>query len=203
MIYDFHTHSINSDGFGTVDELCGFAIEKGIAGFALTDHADMEYYEERDTYNRIKKSIADALEAKEKYAGKLEVYTGVELGGDLADPEKAKELLSTAARLGSDGAKRELSRILEAKKKKLISSLYSKAMRLIKQKKFETAGEFLELCVKLSHEKGIYTLGCLNEFGLLQNADRRRAYSLYELARSLGFDDPRSSYKEKFLKLIR
>ena len=94
MIYDFHTHSINSDGKGTVDELCGFAIEKGIAGFALTDHADMEYYEERDTYNRIKKSIADALEAKEKYAGKLEIYTGVELGGYLADPEKAKEILS-------------------------------------------------------------------------------------------------------------
>ena len=42
MIYDFHTHSVNSDGFGTVDELCGFAIEKGVTGFALTDHADME-----------------------------------------------------------------------------------------------------------------------------------------------------------------
>ena len=46
MIYDFHTHSINSDGKGTVDELCGYAIEKKIAGFALTDHADMEYYKE-------------------------------------------------------------------------------------------------------------------------------------------------------------
>ena len=94
MIYDFHTHSINSDGKGTVDELCGFAIEKGICGFALTDHADMEYYEERNTYNRIKQSISDAQKAREKYEGKLEIYTGVELGGYLADPEKAKEILS-------------------------------------------------------------------------------------------------------------
>lgn len=94
MIYDFHTHSINSDGKGTVDELCTFALEKGICGFALTDHADMEYYNERDTYNRIKKSVADVLEAREKYKGKLEIYTGVELGGYLVAPEKAKEVLS-------------------------------------------------------------------------------------------------------------
>ena len=94
MIYDFHTHSVNSDGFGTVDELCGFAIEKGIAGFAVTDHADMEYYEERDTYNRIKKSIADVLEAREKYNGKIEIYAGVELGGYLWSPENAKKVLS-------------------------------------------------------------------------------------------------------------
>ena len=94
MIYDFHTHSVNSDGFGTLDELCGYAIQKGISGFALTDHADMEYYEERDTYNRIKKSLSDALEAREKYKDILEVYTGIELGGYLASPEKAKEVLS-------------------------------------------------------------------------------------------------------------
>lgn len=94
MIYDFHVHSVNSDGKGTVDELCGFALDKGIAGFALTDHADMEYYEERDTYNRIKKSVADLLEARDKYAGRLELFTGIELGGYLANPEKAKEVLS-------------------------------------------------------------------------------------------------------------
>lgn len=94
MIYDFHAHSVNSDGFGTVDELCGFAIEKGIAGFAVTDHADMEYYAERDTYNRIKKSISDVLEAREKYKGQIEIFTGIELGGYLSSPEDAEEVLS-------------------------------------------------------------------------------------------------------------
>ncbi|MBO5879878.1 MAG: histidinol-phosphatase HisJ family protein [Clostridia bacterium] len=94
MIYDYHVHSVNSDGKGTVDELCGYALEKGICGFALTDHADMNYYEARDTYNRIKKSIADVKEAREKYKGRLELYTGVELGEYLWAPEKAKEILS-------------------------------------------------------------------------------------------------------------
>ena len=94
MVYDFHTHSINSDGKGTVDDLCAYGIEKGIAGFALTDHADMEYYDERDTYNRIKKSISDALDARERYKGKIEIYTGIELGGYLFSPENAKEVLS-------------------------------------------------------------------------------------------------------------
>ena len=93
-VYDFHNHSVNSDGKGTVEELCEFAIQKGIQGFALTDHADMNYYEARDTYNRIKKSILDVKTAREKYKGKLEIYTGVELGEYLWSPSKAKEVLS-------------------------------------------------------------------------------------------------------------
>jgi histidinol-phosphatase (PHP family) len=96
MIYDFHTHSINSDGKGTVDELCTYALEKEICGFALTDHADMENYEETDAYRRIEKSISDVLEAREKYKGRLQIYTGVELGGYLTSPNKAKEVLSLA-----------------------------------------------------------------------------------------------------------
>ena len=36
------------------------------------------------------------LDAREKYKGKLEIFTGIELGGYLADPEKAKEVLSLA-----------------------------------------------------------------------------------------------------------
>ena len=94
MIYDFHVHSTNSDGKGSVEELCGYAIEKGIAGFALTDHADMNYYEDRDTYNRIAKSISDVYAAREIYGDKLEIFAGIELGEYLFSPEKAKEVLS-------------------------------------------------------------------------------------------------------------
>ena len=53
MIYDSHMHTVNSDGRSTIAEMCQSAVEKGVSGIAITDHADMNFYESRDTYNRI------------------------------------------------------------------------------------------------------------------------------------------------------
>ncbi|MBR0277378.1 MAG: PHP domain-containing protein [Clostridia bacterium] len=40
--FDCHTHTNCSlDGKQTIDELCKSAIEKGVLGVAVTDHADM------------------------------------------------------------------------------------------------------------------------------------------------------------------
>lgn len=66
MMYDMHMHTTNSDGRNTVDEMCGAAIEKGVSGIAFTDHADMNFYEERNTFERIKAFLGPwprALEA--------------------------------------------------------------------------------------------------------------------------------------------
>ena len=119
------------------------------------------------------------------------------------DFKKAKEYLLIAAKLGSVGAKKELSKILEAKKKKMVAAIYSRAMRLIHKKKFTAAKECLELASELSHAVATYTLGCMHEFGLGDGADRRKAYPLYDEAAKLGFVDERSSFKAKFLKSIR
>ena len=94
MIYDTHTHSTNSDGRQSVDEMCLSAIEKGVRGIALTDHADMNFYEERNTLQRMTQSISDIGVAKEKYKGKLDVFCGVELGEYLYAPENAKKILN-------------------------------------------------------------------------------------------------------------
>ena len=79
VIFDSHTHTVNSDGRQTVEEMCRAAAEKGVAGITITDHADMNFYEARDHFNRICKSVSEIQAEKEKYAGQLEVLCGVEL----------------------------------------------------------------------------------------------------------------------------
>ena len=98
---DMHTHSDNSfDAKNSVDEMCLAAINRGLYAIAITDHceapfirfgADCEFgcFDEQ-----IPKSFADATAAREKYAGKLKVLRGMELGEPLHDPEQTKRALS-------------------------------------------------------------------------------------------------------------
>lgn len=93
--------------------------------------------------------------------------------------------------------------LLERKKKRLMRSMFSRAARLLHQRKTAPAIEILELCERMGHAQGIYTLGCLLEFGLGIKMDRDRAYALYERAYRLEFRDPRQVYKLIVLKMVR
>ncbi len=93
--------------------------------------------------------------------------------------------------------------LLDRKKKKLTRGMFSRAMRLLYQRKIAPAAEILELCERIGHAQGIYTLGCLLEFGLGVKMDRDRAYALYERAYKLEFRDPRQIYKLIVLKMVR
>lgn len=97
--YDLHTHSRYSfDGdkspAGDIDEMARAAISAGLRGIAITDHCDIDgvldgYYPKYDK-EEIRR---DVLAAKEKYAGKLEILYGIELGQPHAKPEEARRLL--------------------------------------------------------------------------------------------------------------
>ena len=117
--------------------------------------------------------------------------------------DKAVEVLAKAARLGSGDARVELERLMANKRRHLLDSAYSKAMALIHQKKFKAAEDMLRICLRLGHAKGIYTLGCLNEFGLGIPTNRAVAFRLYETAFDLKFRDPRSVYKLRILRMAR
>ena len=93
MIYDSHMHTLNSDGRSTVEQMCQSAVEKGVSGITITDHADMNFYESRDTYNRIKEANRQNRRAQEAWEDKLEVMCGVELGEYLYEPDNAKKIL--------------------------------------------------------------------------------------------------------------
>ena len=42
--YDMHNHSLHShDAKSRISALCEIALQKGLAGFAVTDHFDNEY----------------------------------------------------------------------------------------------------------------------------------------------------------------
>ncbi len=93
--YDFHLHSDNSlDGRQSVDDACRSAIEKGLSGIAITDHADICFFEKDDTITRFKKMISDINEAKEKYRGQLEIYTGIEMAEYLTNAVGAESTLA-------------------------------------------------------------------------------------------------------------
>lgn len=118
------------------------------------------------------------------------------------DYKKAVKLFMTS---GADKelVRGEISRLLDAKRRRMIGALFSRAMRLLYQKKIEPAFEILEGLERLGHPQGVYTLGCLLEFGFGAKTDRDRAYSLYEKAYKLKFRDPRQSYKLIVLKMVR
>ena len=100
LICDMHTHSDNFfDAKNSVDEMCQAAVAAGLYALAVTDHceapfirfgADCEFgcFDEQ-----IPKSFADATAAREKYAGRLKVLRGMELGEPTHDPAATEHAL--------------------------------------------------------------------------------------------------------------
>lgn len=115
----------------------------------------------------------------------------------------ACELLKKAVSEGDGRASAELERLLENKRRHMEDKLFSTAMRLLYNKKTTPAKEMLEALREAGHAKGIYTLGCMYEFGVGAVTDRTLAFALYEIAYAKKFRDPRQIYKLRVLKMIR
>lgn len=91
--YDSHTHTSNSlDSSQNIEGSCLFAIENGISGITVSDHADIYTYESSRSYERIKSSVKDAERMREKYAGRLKIFKSVELGDMYADRRGTEQL---------------------------------------------------------------------------------------------------------------
>jgi len=77
---DFHTHTWDSDGDNSIEEMADAAVELGFYALGITNHAPMPwegYYEYRQEW--LKGIIKQIEELRPKYEGKLELYAGVEL----------------------------------------------------------------------------------------------------------------------------
>ena len=91
-----HTHtSFSHDGKGTVEDLCLEAISCGLSGFAVTDHCDCECANDKTMTENIKASFFAAKAAQQKYADKLTVIKGIEIGEALFDRSFAEKMLTS------------------------------------------------------------------------------------------------------------
>lgn len=102
-ICDSHVHSGNSaDADNTVDELCKRAVQLGLRAITITDHCEANIYDDPqnsefgDFSRLIPQSVKEVKRAQEKYAGKLTVYCGIELGEPVQNLSAAQRALSLA-----------------------------------------------------------------------------------------------------------
>lgn len=101
FICDCHTHSEHSfDGCERVEDMCNQAISLGIDVLTVTEHCEVHSWikPQEAEFGDFSKSIPQAIESlKEnqlKYAGKLTLLRGIELGEPVHDSAAADEILA-------------------------------------------------------------------------------------------------------------
>ena len=95
-ICDGHAHTRYSfDGCETPETMCEAALARNLDEIALTDHYDIDCMMEGlyEPY-RAAEARGDIMRAAEKYAGKLRVTYGIELGQPYLRPEAARDFLA-------------------------------------------------------------------------------------------------------------
>lgn len=94
-MYDTHMHSSFSyDSSMTLDQLCQTAIKLGLHGVTVTDHANLNRFEENALIRNFKGMIPAFNKARDRYSNNLKLFCGIEIGEYLREPEKAKQILS-------------------------------------------------------------------------------------------------------------
>lgn len=93
---DFHTHTDSSpDSQAPVEAMCRAAVDRGLTALAITDHVEMVSFLD-DGYDRLSaRSYRKAVEAQQRFQGKLRIAAGVELGEPIYNMEETRRLLST------------------------------------------------------------------------------------------------------------
>ena len=98
ILMDCHNHSnLSPDGSNTPEEMVRRACELGISYYALTDHLEInKFYDEEYLYEEpVKKASEISPVLIEKYADKITMSYGVELGQPLQDIELTNRMLSS------------------------------------------------------------------------------------------------------------
>ena len=104
-LMDCHTHTqFSVDSEADINECVRRAAELGLAAYAITDHCECNAWYGRERYSEaeqkvresfdyaadFEKSVSAVTAMKEKYAGRLNLICGVELGQILHDTDAAK-----------------------------------------------------------------------------------------------------------------
>lgn len=94
-VVDCHTHScLSPDGHDEPMKMAERAFGLGIRHYAITDHIETEKLDEWDYAGALEKSLVAFRQIKERFAGKMNVYYGAELGQPLYNLPRAEEILA-------------------------------------------------------------------------------------------------------------
>lgn len=92
---DIHIHSaLSHDGRDEPMLMAEQAFGLGIKHFALTDHIELEKLDNWDFRGAIARSEGVYSEIKERFAGRMEIYYGAELGQPLYNLPEAEKILA-------------------------------------------------------------------------------------------------------------
>lgn len=92
--FDMHTHSKHShDSQCEISAMAAAGKMRGLTGFAVTDHCDIEYYETQDLHALAKNSIADAEKVNSETD--ITVLKGIEIGEATWNKELAAEIMQS------------------------------------------------------------------------------------------------------------
>lgn len=94
-LFDSHSHSENSpDGEHSVTFMAEAAINKGLQGFAVTDHCEGDFFDEWSFDKRIMQSALSTAVAKIAFENRIIMTFGIEVAQIFYAQDKIEEILS-------------------------------------------------------------------------------------------------------------
>ena len=94
-MFDTHTHSFCSyDSSMKLEEICQAAIAKQLYGVTVTDHANLNQFDEDVLVQCFSERTPAYQLCRDQYCDRLKFLCGIEIGEYLRESEKAKRLLS-------------------------------------------------------------------------------------------------------------
>ena len=95
ILCDMHVHSKSShDSLASVCDTAIFAINNNASAFAITDHCDIEFFNEHNVFSLIESSFNETTEALTKFKDKIKILRGVELGEAIWNMDYTNKILN-------------------------------------------------------------------------------------------------------------
>jgi histidinol-phosphatase (PHP family) len=92
---DYHTHTrFSFDGCDDPDALCRRAVDLGLTELAITDHMDIFSAHAYDYILNCSELYRELTRCREKWAGRLRIVIGAELGQPMANPSAAEKFIA-------------------------------------------------------------------------------------------------------------
>lgn len=96
ILCDMHVHSQNShDSVASVLDMANACIKNNIYAFAITDHCDIEYFNEHNVLNLIANSVKETENASKELNGIIKILKGIEIGEGIWNKEYTDKILNS------------------------------------------------------------------------------------------------------------